>query len=180
MPDVRRRDVGWLALAAGLGALAGLAWALWAPRDVLKIVNGFAVPDAMQSEAYIASDGIAFLLLLVIGALFSVALVLRWRMRPLVALGVGILCGAAGSLVFWIIATAVHAADVAAFPSILVPGSHPLAPLTIRMPAVYVTWPLAAAIVVAVQALVLWIVDRPDEQPGDDIDDAGIEPDSLV
>ena len=59
MPDVRRRDLGWLALAAGLGALVGLTWALWAPRDVLKIVNGIAVPDAMQSESYIAADGIA-------------------------------------------------------------------------------------------------------------------------
>ena len=162
MPDVRRRDLGWLALAAGIGAIVGLAWAQWAPRDVLKIVNGVAVPDGMQSEAYIASDGIAVLLLLAAGLLLTLALVLRWRARPLVVLLLGLASGAVGSIVFWIIAASVHAAELAAFPTTLIPGSHPLAPLTIRMPAVYLAWPFAAALVAAVQALALWAMERPE------------------
>lgn len=164
---LRPRTLAWLALASGAGALAGLLWSLWAPRDVLKVVNGQAFPDGMQSEAYIAAEGIATALLVAFGILITAAIVARWRRQPLIALTVAAASAVVGSVVFWIIATAVHAAQVAQFPTVLVPGTHPLAPLTVRMPAVYITWLLTAVVIVAIQALVLWVIDRPDSEPDD-------------
>ncbi|CAB4923806.1 unannotated protein [freshwater metagenome] len=166
MSDVTRRDlVAWPALAGGLAALAGLVWANVAPSDLLKVVmttgGAVVVPDGMQTEAYIAADGIAALLLGGVGLVLSIIIVLRWRTRPLVALVVGISCGVVGALIFWSIVSAIHATEVAAFPTVLVEGSHPYAPRTVRMPAIYVLWPMVAALAVTVQGVILWVIDRP-------------------
>ena len=166
MSHVTRRDlVGWPALAAGLAGLVGLVWAYAAPSDVLKVImtpNGpVAVPDAMQTEAYIAADGIAALLLGGVGLILSIAIVFRWSSRPLVALVFGVGCGFVGALVFWWIVSAIHATEVAAFPAVLIEGSNPVAPRTVRMPAIYVIWPMLAALVVTVQTVILWVIDRP-------------------
>jgi hypothetical protein len=50
---------------------------------------------------------------------------------------------------------------VAAYPAVLIEGSHPQAPRTVRMPAIYVLWPMLAALVVTVQTVILWVIDRP-------------------
>jgi len=166
MSDVTRRDLlAWPALAGGLAALAGLVWAYVAPSDLLKVIatssGPVAVPDAMQTEAYIAADGIAALLLGGVGLVLTIVIVVRWRTRPLVALVFGIGCGVVGALIFWWIVSAIHATEVAAYPTVLIDGSHPSAPRTVRMPAIYVLWPLVAALVVTVQGVILWVIDRP-------------------
>ena len=166
MSYVTRRDLlGWPALAGGLAALAGLVWAYAAPSDLLKVImtadGPVAVPDAMQTEAYIAADGIAALLLGGVGLALSIVIVLRWRTRPLVALVFGIGCGIVGALIFWWIVSAIHSTEVAAFPTVLVEGSSPYAPRTVRIPAIYVLWPMLAALMVTLQAVILWVTDRP-------------------
>jgi len=166
MSHVTRRDLlAWPALAAGLAALAGLVWVFAAPSDLLKVImtsNGpVAVPEAMQTEAYIAADGIAALLLGGVGLALSIVIALRWRARPLVALVFGIGCGLVGAVIFWWIVSAVHATEVAAYPAVLIEGSNPVAPRTVRMPAIYVLWPMLAALVVTVQTVILWVIDRP-------------------
>ena len=166
MSDVTRRDwVAWPALAGGLAALAGLVWAHVAPSDLLKVImtssGPVAVPDAMQTEAYIAADSIAALLLGGVGLVLSIIIALRWRTRPLVALAFGIGCGVVGAIIFWWIVSAIHVTEVAAYPTVLIEGSHPYAPRTVRMPAIYVLWPMLAALVVTVQGVILWVIDRP-------------------
>jgi hypothetical protein len=157
---VLRTVIGVWALGAGLGALAGWVWALTAPRVVLEYFTSGPVPEGYQEEGYVSSDGIAALLMIGIGALLAAVLISLRPRAPLQVLGVGVVGALLAALPMWGIVTAVHAAEVAAFPTGLADGALVDAPRDVRMTAVYLLGAIAVALIATVQAAVLWAIPR--------------------
>jgi hypothetical protein len=152
--------VGVWALGAGLGALAGWIWALTAPRVLLEYFASGPVPEGYQEEGYISSDGIAALLMVGVGMLLAAVLIPLRPRAPLQVLGLGVVGALLAAVPLWGIVTAVHAAEVAAFPTGLVDGALVEAPRDIRMAAVYLLGAITVALIATVQAAALWVIPR--------------------
>lgn len=168
--DRARIDVLVLVLATiAMGALLGVAWWSLAPRVVLDVYGDQTYPAEFQPGGYIADDGIASLACIVGGALtLGLAVLLARRRRTpaltLVTLGWTMLAGVLGSLVCWWVGSTLGAVDLAADIAAAGDGGQVLAPLTLRMPAVLLLWPLASAVVFALAAIIAWWV-RPAPRP---------------
>lgn len=158
--SVVRTMVGVWALGAGLGALAGWIWTLAAPRVLLEYFASGPVPEGYQEEGYIGSDGVAALLMIGIGALLAAVLILLRPRAPLQVLGLGVVGALLAALPLWGIVTAVHAAEVAAFPTGLVDGALVDAPRDVRMMSIYLLGAITVALIATVQAAVLWVIPR--------------------
>lgn len=149
--------LGILALAAAAGALAGWLWAALAPRVLLEYFAAGSVPEGYQEEGYMAGDGVAGLLLIVVGVLIAVGLMILRPRQPLQVLAVGVPAALLAAVSLWLVVRGVHAAEVAAFPRDLPDGALVDAPRTVRMPATYLLGAITVALLVTGQALALQV-----------------------
>ena len=155
-------------VAVGLltGVALGVLWWALAPR-VSVVVNdqGFRADD-FQPQEYLASD-IAFgALALVAGIFVTVGLVYMRREHLVATLGAALLAAAVGTLGMWFVGTQLGSVDLEKIslpePSIIE------GPLEVHMPAIFLVWPLTAAVIISVLALsdFLAALKRPEQKSG--------------
>lgn len=166
MPGLRARDgAALIALAAGLGAVLGVAWWWIAPRVVLDVYGDQAYPAEYQPGGYIADEGWAA----IAGILGGVAMILiaGWASRrrqghwlDMSVLGWSVLAGLVGAVAIWIVGEGLGSVDVEAAIAAAGDGGSFEAPLRLRMPGVLLLWPLASAVVFTGVSIVAWITDR--------------------
>ena len=160
--DRTRADLLVLVLVAlALGAVLGAAWWALAPRVVLDVYGDQTYPAEFQPGGYVADDGIASLMCLLGGVLTLGTAVLLARRRgsgalTLGTLGRAMLAGILAALVLWWVGSRLGAVDLQAEIAAAGDGGQVLAPLTLRMPAVLLLWPLASAVVFSFAALIAW------------------------
>ena len=163
-PGGAARDVlGLVALAAGLGAVLGIAWWGWAPRVVLDVFGTDTFPADFQPGGYIADDGIAAIACMV-GGVVTIGIaagLARHRAGAAMrygTLGWALLAGVVGALVLWWTGSQLGAVDLDAAIAAAGDGGQVEAPLTLRMPGVLVLWPLASAVVFMLASWLAWVI----------------------
>lgn len=154
-----------VAACAGIGVGIGLLWWRLAPRELMKVIGGKAYPAGYQPRAFIASEVLLVALLAAAGLIVTSWLIVRRREQPFAVLVASGLGGLLAAVIAWQIGTRIGAFDLAA----LAAGSPDMtlveAPLTMRMYADLLAWPLAASFVVLLATLIDWWRDRPVPRP---------------
>ena len=163
-----RGAAGVVVIAAAVGGmLGGVAWWALSPTVVLNVIGGNTYPDGFQPRGYIDADGIAALLCIAGGvatAVLAMLLVRRYRGSAvdLPALWISVLAGAVGAVALWLVGSRLGAVDLAVLIAQAGEGGQVRAPLRLRMPGVLLLWPMAAALVFAVAAVITAIAGRRD------------------
>ena len=141
------------------GAALGVVWSALAPRVPLVIAPESASPQGFQPEEYLASD-IAFGILgLVAGVAITIGLAYMRREHLMAVLVAALLSSALGTAAMWFVGTRLGSVDIEGLQAtttseIIIDG-----PLTVSLPAVYLMWPVASALIVTVLALSDWIAE---------------------
>lgn len=141
------------------GAALGVMWSALAPRVPLVIAPESASPQGFQPEEYLASD-IAFGILgLVAGVAVTIGLAYMRREHLMSVLVAALLASGLGTAAMWFVGTRLGSVDIEGLQAtttseIIVDG-----PLTVSLPAVYLMWPVASALIVTVLALSDWIAE---------------------
>lgn len=141
------------------GAALGVVWSALAPRVPLVIAPESASPQGFQPEEYLASD-IAFGILgLVAGVAITIGLAYMRREHLISVLVAALLSSALGTAAMWFVGTRLGSVDIEGLQAtttseIIIDG-----PLTVSLPAVYLMWPVASALIVTVLALSDWIAE---------------------
>ncbi len=156
-PHPRRTRNAFSVTGAGVvvGLLTGVAlgvlwWAL-APRvSVVVSDQGFRANN-FQPQEYLASD-IAFgALALVAGIFVTTGLVYMRREHLVATLGAALLAAVIGSLGMWFVGTQLGSVDLE---QVSLPEPSVIeGPLEVHMPAIFLVWPLTAAVIISVLAL---------------------------
>lgn len=141
------------------GAALGVVWSALAPRVPIVVAPESASPQGFQPEEYLASD-IAFGVLgLIAGIAVTIGLAYMRREHLLSVLVAALLASGIGTAAMWFVGTRLGSVDIEGLQAtttseIIVDG-----PLTVSLPAVYLMWPVAAAVIVTVLALSDWLAD---------------------
>lgn len=149
-------------LIAGLlsGAALGVLWWQLAPRVPVIIGPEGTSPDGFQPEGYLAAD-IAFgVLAAVAGLAITVGLARMRREHLWGVLVAALLSSAVGTYAMWFVGTRLGGVDIEGLvgtetEQVIVDG-----PLTVSLPAMFLVWPLASAVVITVLALTDSLADR--------------------
>ncbi len=141
------------------GAALGVVWSALAPRVPLVIAPESASPQGFQPEEYLASD-IAFGILgLVAGVAITIGLAYMRREHLLSVLIAALLASGLGTAAMWFVGTRLGSADIEGLQATTTTEIIVDAPLTVSLPAVYLMWSVAAALIVTVLALSDWITE---------------------
>ena len=141
------------------GAALGVVWSALAPRVPLVIAPESASPQGFQPEEYLASD-IAFGILgLVAGVAVTIGLAYMRREHLLSVLIAALLASGLGTAAMWFVGTRLGSVDIEGLQATTTGEIIVDAPLTVSLPAVYLMWSVAAAIIVTVLALSDWITE---------------------
>ena len=141
------------------GAALGVVWSALAPRVPLVIAPESASPQGFQPEEYLASD-IAFGILgLVAGVAVTIGLAYMRREHLLSVLVAALLASGLGTAAMWFVGTRLGSVDIEGLQATTTGEIIVDAPLTVSLPAVYLMWSVAAALIVTVLALSDWITE---------------------
>ena len=150
-------------IAAGLvvglvgGAALGVVWWRLAPRVPVVVDPGRFQPGGFQPEGYLAAD-IAFgALALLAGIAVTVGLARMRREHLVSVLVAALLAAAVGTAAMWFVGTKLGSVDIEGLSAtteaqVIVDG-----PLTVTMPAMFLIWPITAAVVVTILSLTDWM-----------------------
>ena len=150
------------ALLLGLiaGAALGVIWWRLAPRVSLVVRPADTRPADFQPNAWIAADVTFAALAIAAGIGVTVALISMRRQHLLTVLPAALAASVVGTLAMAILGERLGAVDIAGLQATLDAEAVVEGPLTVTMPAVFLAWPIAAAIVVTVVAFGDWLHDR--------------------
>lgn len=133
------------------GVSLGVLWWALAPRvSVVVSDEGFRA-NSFQPQEYLASD-IAFgALALVAGIFVTIGLVYMRREHLVATLGAALLAAVIGSLGMWFVGTQLGSVDLE---QVSLPEPSVIeGPLEVHMPAIFLVWPLTAAVIISILAL---------------------------
>jgi len=172
LPSLWRRVlavvVAGLLWGAGCGIALGVVWWRLAPRVPMVIRPEGSRLMQYQPDGYIAADVSFGLIALLAGVVLTIGLVVMRREHLLSALGSAVLAGLVGSVLMWQVGSRLGAVDIAGLVATTTEETTVDGPLQIRMWALLLLWPIAAAAVVTVTAVADWITARRDRSPGVD------------
>ena len=135
------------------GAALGVLWWRLAPRVPVIISPDGSTPNGFQPEGYLAAD-IAFgVLAAVAGVAIAVGLATMRREHLWSVLVASLLSSAIGTLAMWWVGTRLGTVDIEGLVAttseqVVVDG-----PLSLSLPAMFLVWPIASAVVVTILAL---------------------------
>ena len=162
MTVVRRTSsvlvMGLLIGAVG-GAALGVLWWRLAPRVSVVVRPDTVFPATYQPDGYIAADVAFAVLALVAGIAVTIGLIRMRREHLIASLFASLLAGCVGSALMWFVGTRLGHVDIEGLSATITDKVTVDAPLQLTMPAVLLVWPIAAALVVTVVALVEWVGD---------------------
>lgn len=141
------------------GIALGVVWWKLAPRVPLVINSGTSYPEGYQPEGYLAADAAFGALAFVAGVAVTIGLANMRRERLISVLIAGVLAGAVGTVAMWFVGTRLGSVDIAGLIATIETSTVTEAPLRVAMPAMFLMWPVAACLVVAVLAFGDWIVE---------------------
>lgn len=160
--SVERRPLAVLAagLVVGLvsGAALGVVWASLAPR-VPVAVGGDAATSDFQPEGFIAADVAFGVLGIVAGVAVTIGLAYMRREHLLSVLLAALASSAVGTVAMWFVGTRLGSVDIEGLQATTVSELVVDGPLQVSLPAVFLMWPISAAVVVTVLALSDWIAE---------------------
>lgn len=143
------------------GAALGVMWWQLAPSVPLIIrPETGAYPEGYQPEGYLASDVTFALLAAVAGVAITIGLAYMRRDGLGSVLVAGLLASAVGTTAMWFVGTRLGSVDIEGLVATTREDLVVDAPLAVSMPAMYLVWAIAAALVVTVLALSDWIGER--------------------
>ena len=140
------------------GLALGVVWWRLAPRVPQVVEQGASYPQGYQPEGYLAADAAFGVLGLIAGIAITIGLANMRRDRLFSVLIAGLLAGVVGTAAMWFVGTRLGSVDIEG----LIATTTDVvadAPLRVAMPAMFLMWPIAAALVVTVLALGDWIVE---------------------
>ncbi len=141
------------------GAALGVVWSALAPRVPLVIGSDSASPQGFQPEEYLASD-IAFGILgLVAGVAITIGLAYMRREHLFSVLVAALVSSALGTTAMWFVGTRLGSVDIEGLQATTTGELVVDGPLSVSLPAVYLLWSVAAALVVTVLALSDWLAE---------------------
>lgn len=143
-------------LVVGVGL--GVVWWRLAPRVEVVVRDDGARPQGFQPEAFIAADVTFALLACAAGILVTIALIRMRRDSLVLVLGASLLAGSLGTAAMWWVGTRLGFVDLEAVTGVTDQVME--GPLVITMLGVLLSWPLAAAIVVLIVAVVDVLTER--------------------
>ena len=133
------------------GAALGVMWWALAPRVSVVVSEDGVRPEGFQPQEYLASD-IAFgALALIAGLLVTVGLTYMRREHLISTLLAALIASAIGTTTMWFVGTRLGSVDLEDLD--LPAASIVQGPLVVNMPAMFLVWSLASAIVISVLAL---------------------------
>jgi hypothetical protein len=143
------------------GAALGVVWWKMAPRvPVIVRPESGAYPEGFQPEGYLAADVTFAILGLIAGLAITIGLAYMRRDHLPSVLAASLAASVVGPAAMWFVGTRLGSVDIEG----LVATTHADvvvdAPLTVSMPAVYLVWAIASALVVTVLALSDWLRER--------------------
>ncbi len=148
------------------GISLGVLWWALAPRVSIVVSDQGFRADDFQPQEYLASD-IAFgALALIAGVFVTTGLVYMRREHLVATLGAALLAAVVGSLGMWFVGTQLGSVDLE---QVSLPEPSVIeGPLEVHMPAIFLVWPLTAAVIITVLALsdFLATVRNPGQQSG--------------
>lgn len=145
-----------LIAALVLGAALGVLWWKLAPRVAVLVRSGQAWPAEYQPAEYLTSDLTFALLAALAGIGLTIGLVRMRREHLVSALASSVLAGLVGSAAMWFVGTRLGHVDIAGLTA--TEDQVIDAPLVLHMPALFLMWPIAAALVITVMAAGDWMV----------------------
>ena len=153
-PPKPARAVAEIAVVSVLtGVLAGVAWWLLAPDVTVEVVdNGVALTVEQGRELFGRESDLAWISAAA-GTILAAVFMARHRRLPVTTLLTLVVGGAAGSFVALGVGRLLGPDAVDAQAADAAVGAHLSMPLAIEASAVFLAWPLAATIVVAVIAV---------------------------
>jgi hypothetical protein len=154
-------------LLAGLivGLVSGLAlgvlWWQLAPKVPLLVrPDTGAYPEGFQPEGFVAQDVTFAALAFVAGIAVTIGLAYMRRENLGVVLVAALLASAVGTVAMWFVGTHLGSVDIEGLVATTREDTVVDAPLKVSMPAMYLVWAIAAALVVTVLALSDWLGGR--------------------
>ena len=137
-----------------VGAALGVLWWRLAPR-VPVLVEPNADPQiGYQPSEYIGADVSFAALALVAGIAITVGLVRMRREHIASVLAAALAAAALGTALMWFVGTRLGSVDIAGLAATATDSVTVEAPLVVTLPGVYLVWPIAAAAVVTIFALI--------------------------
>lgn len=154
----QRRATAVIAAGGVIGLVAGVAlgvlWWRLAPRVPVVIDPGSYAPDGFQPEGYLAAD-IAFgVLALIAGIVITIGLARMRREHLASVLVAALLASAVGTASMWFVGTRLGSVDIAGLVATTTEQIIVDAPLEVSMPAMFLVWAIASAVVVTILALI--------------------------
>jgi hypothetical protein len=141
------------------GAALGVVWSALAPRVPLVVKPESASPQGFQPDQYLASDLSFGVLGLVAGVAVTIGLAYMRREHLLSVLVAALLASGIGTAAMWFVGTRLGSVDIEGLQATTASEIIVDAPLTVSLPAVYLMWPVASAIIVTVLALSDWLAE---------------------
>ena len=162
MTPIRRTStvlvMGLLIGAVG-GAALGVLWWRLAPRVSVVVRPDTVFPATYQPDGYIAADVAFAALALVAGIAVTIGLIRMRREHLIATLFASLLAGVVGSGLMWLVGTRLGHVDIEGLSATITDKITVDAPLQLTMPALLLLWPIVAALVVMIVALVEWLGD---------------------
>lgn len=145
---------------AGCGLALGVVWWRLAPRVPMVIRPEGSSMSQYQPDGFIAADVTFGVLALLAGIAVTIGLVVMRREHLLSVLGSALLAGLVGSVLMWQVGSRLGAVDIAGLVATTREETTIDGPLEIRMWALLLLWPIAAAAVVTITAVADWVAHR--------------------
>lgn len=145
---------------AGCGIALGVVWWRLAPRVPMVIRPEGSSFSQYQPDGFIAADVSFGILALLAGIALTIGLVVMRREHLVSVLGSAVLAGFVGSVLMWQVGSRLGAVDIAGLVATTSKETTVDGPLEIRMGALLLIWPIAAAAVVTITAVADWLGHR--------------------
>ena len=149
-------------LVVGLisGLALGVVWWRLAPRVPLVVQPGVSYPQGYQPEGYLAADAAFGVLALIAGVAVTIGLANMRREHLFSVLVAGLLASSVGTAAMWFVGTRLGSVDIDGLVATTRADTVVDAPLKVSMPAMFLIWAIASALVVTVLALSDWLGER--------------------
>lgn len=153
-------------IAAGLifgtlvGAALGVLWWRLAPRVPVVIDPGATQPGGFQPEGYLAADLSFGALALVAGIALAVGLARMRREHLLSVLVAALLAAAVGTAAMWLVGSSLGHVDIEGLSATTTEQVVVDGPLQVSLPAMFLAWPFASAVVITILALTDWLAEH--------------------
>jgi hypothetical protein len=143
------------------GAALGVVWWQLAPKVPLLIrPDTGAYPEGFQPEGFLAQDVTFAILAAVAGVAVTIGLAYMRRESLGSVLVAGLLASAVGTAAMWFVGTRLGSVDIDGLVATTRADTVVDAPLKVSMPAMFLIWAIASALVVTVLALSDWLGER--------------------